>query len=228
MTEAKEAETAVSEMTLDEMRPHLVEAMLPHVAFDGWSDAALALAARELGVPPEAARLAFPRGAIDMVDAYVALADQRMKAGLESVSVDRMKIRERIETAILTRLEQALAHREAVRKAVLVLARPDHAARAARIAWRTADSMWVAIGDTSRDFSWYSKRAILSSVYAATLLVWLDDQSEDFTDTRGFLERRIANVMQIEKAKAKFRGGAGVEHFSLSRFLGRLRYPVDG
>jgi ubiquinone biosynthesis protein COQ9 len=216
-----------ADMTLDELRPHLVEAMLPHVPFDGWTDSALEAAAAELGVAPAVARLAFPGGAFEMVDAYIRTADVRMLASLDMPEFHALKIRAKITTAIRTRLEQAAPHREAIRRASAVLAFPGNARRTAGLTWRTADTIWRLAGDTSTDFNHYSKRALAGSVYAATLLYWLNDESPDFADTWAFLDRRIAGVMQIEKVKARLKGNEA-ERPSLLRFLGRLRYPVEG
>jgi ubiquinone biosynthesis protein COQ9 len=216
----------LSELTLDELRPHLVAAMLPHVPFDGWSETALGVAAADLGVAPAVARLAFPGGAVDMVDAYIAAADTAMNAALDAPEFRALKVREKITTAIRTRLEQAAPHREAVRRAAAVLALPGNAARAARLSWRTADGIWRLAGDTATDFNHYSKRALAAGVYASTLLVWLEDESEGSADTWAFLDRRIAGVMRIEKLKARLKPDG--ERLSLVRFLGRLRYPVEG
>ncbi len=216
-----------AEMTLDELRPHLVEAMLPHVPFDGWTERALEAAAGELGVSPAVARLAFPGGAFEMVDAYIQTADVKMLAALDNPVFHDLKIRAKITTAIRTRLEQAALHREAIRRAASVLSFPPNAPRTARLTWRTADTIWRLAGDTSTDFNHYSKRALAGSVYAATLLYWLNDESEDSADTWAFLDRRIADVMRIETAKARLKGN-GQDRPSLLRFLGRLRYPVEG
>lgn len=222
------ADLPPAEMTLDELRPLLVEAMLPHVPFDGWSDKAVEAAAADLGVAPAAARLVFPGGAADMVAAMIAGADAKMTTALDADAFRALKVREKITRAIRTRLEQAAPHREAVRRAVHILAQPHNARLAARASWGTADAIWRAAGDTSTDFNHYSKRALASGVYAATLLYWLADDSADFADTWAFLDRRIADVMRIETAKAKLRGVGGGERLSLTRFLGRLRYPVEG
>ena len=96
---------------------------------------------------------------------------------------------------------------------------------AARLGWHAADAMWRAAGDTATDYNHYTKRAILGSVYAATLLIFVNDDSEDWAETRAFLARRIEGIMRFEKAKAKWTGG-GSRHFSMARFLGRLRYPA--
>jgi ubiquinone biosynthesis protein COQ9 len=133
-----------------------------------------------------------------------------------------MKIRERIRALVWTRLEIMGPAREAVRSALSILAMPQNVPLATRIAWRSADVMWRLAGDTSTDFNHYTKRMTLGAVYASTLIAWLDDSSEGWSDTAAFLDRRIENVMQFEKWKAQWRSQ---EHFSLSRFLGRLRYP---
>jgi ubiquinone biosynthesis protein COQ9 len=215
---------APAEMTLDELRPVLIEAMLPHVPFDGWTLKAAETAAGELGVPPARARILFPGGAVDMVAAYTAYADARMLRALGE-RLHNLKIRDRITLAVRTRLEQASGEREAVRRALAVLGQPQNLALSARSLWRTADAMWRAAGDTATDYNHYTKRLILGGVYASTLLVWLDDASEDSADTWAFLDRRIGDVMRFEKAKARVLG-SGERMPSLSRFLGRLRYPA--
>ena len=209
-------------MTLDELRPVLLRAMLPSVPFDGWTLASAEQGCRDLDVPPERARLVFPGGAAEMVDAYIALADADMIAAMGDVGA--LKVRERIRLAVWTRLTQALPHREAVRRALGILGMPQNLPVSARTLWRTADSMWRAAGDTATDYNHYTKRMTLGAVYAATLLVWLDDESEGQADTASFLDRRLDGIMRFEKAKAKV--SARADNLpSLTRFLGRLRYP---
>ncbi|TPE64589.1 COQ9 family protein [Sandaracinobacter neustonicus] len=214
-----------ADMTLDELKPVLAEAMLPHIPFDGWGRTALEAAATDIGILPATARLALP-GVAEMLDTHTALADAKMRAALATPEFNALKVREKITLAIRTRLEQAASHKEAIRRAMHLLAQPQNAPLAARLSWRTADSIWRVAGDTATDFNHYSKRALAAAVYSATLLYWLNDDSEGSADTWAFLDRRIANVMQIEKAKARLRPAD--ERPSLSRFLGRLRYPVEG
>lgn len=198
--------------------------MLPHVPFDGWTATAAAAAEADLGLVAGTARLAFPGGAADMVDGWIASLDADMAAALNTDPFRALKVREKITTAIRTRLELAAPHKEALRRAAAILATPTSLPRATRIGWRTADALWRAAGDTSTDFSHYSKRALAGAVYSATLLYFLNDDSEDHADTWAFLDRRIANVMRIETAKARLKPAG--HHFSPARFLGRLRYPV--
>lgn len=213
------------EMNLDELRAALAPLLPAHAAFDGWTEEALAMAAEELGVPPGRARLAFPGGAIEMVDAWFDWIDKAMLIAFPPERIAQMKIRERIRDLILFRFETMRPHREALRRALAVLAMPQNLAAAARLAWRSADRLWRLAGDTATDFNHYSKRAILVGVYGSTTLVFLDDNDEDLAETRAFLGRRIDDVMRFEKFKASWRGTR--ERLpSLSRFLGRLRYPV--
>ena len=211
-----------AEMTLDELRDALVPHIVANVVFDGWSDRALAGAADRLGVPPSRARLAFPDGAIDMIDAWFAWIDHSLAQRHPATSLASLKIRERIRTLVQGRL--AIADREAVRRALAVLALPANLARAARFGWRSADHMWRLAGDTDTGLGHYTKRASLAAVYATTLMIWLNDDSEDHADTTAFLDRRIDDVIRFERAKARLKPDPD-RHFSPALFLGRLRYP---
>ena len=209
--------------TPEELRPELIAAMLPHVPFEGWSARARDAAAADLGLPAALARLSLP-GPTEMADAYIARADALMEAALAPLDLPAMKVRERIRLAVQTRLDQAEGEREAVRRAAAILSQPQNAGRAAKTLWRTVDSIWRAAGDTSTDYNFYTKRAILSVVYAATLLYWQNDESDDRAATRAFLDRRIAGIMAFEKTKAKL-FGMGANWPDPVRLLGRLRYP---
>ena len=216
---------APNEMNLDELRAALAPLLPVHAAFDGWSPEALAMAADGLGVPAERARIAFPGGQAQMIDAWFDWVDKEMLAAFPPELIAAMKIRERIRELVVFRLEAMRPYREALRRALAILAQPQNLPEAARLAWRAADRIWRVAGDNATDFNHYSKRAILVGVYGSTSLVFLDDESADLADTRAFLDRRIDGVMRFEKVKASWRGTR--ERLpSLSRFLGRLRYPA--
>lgn len=216
--------TDPADMTLDELKLALAPLIPSHAAFDGWTPAALAMAAAELGVPSDRAALVFD-DAPAMIDAWFDAIDRGMVAAFPPERIAAMKIRERITVLVMYRIEVAHPHREALRRALAILAQPQNAPRAARLAWRAADRMWRLAGDTATDLNHYSKRAILSGVYGATLMAYLGDESDDLAETRAFLDRRIAGVMRFEQWKGQWTG-AGERLPSLSRFLGRLRYPT--
>jgi ubiquinone biosynthesis protein COQ9 len=210
--------------TLDEIREALAPRLAAHAAFDGWTDAAVAAAAQELGVDADIAWLALKGGPMALIDAWIGAVDAEMARRLPPEKMNAMKIRERITALVATRLEIAAPDKEGQRRALAIMAMPQNLVSAARIGWRSADRMWRLAGDIATDFNYYTKRATLSAVYAATLAAFVNDESDDFADTRAFLDRRIDNVMQFEKVKAQSK--ARRENLpSLSRFIGRLRYP---
>jgi ubiquinone biosynthesis protein COQ9 len=214
-----------ADMNLDELRDALAPRLAVHAAFDGWGEQAIAMAAAELGVPADRARLAFPGGAMQMIDAWFDAVDKAMLAAFPAERIAALKIRERISALILFRLETIAPQREALRRALSILVMPGHALEGTRLAWRGADRIWRLAGDTATDFNHYTKRGLLIGVYASTSFVFLDDRSEGLAETRAFLDRRIGDVMRFEKAKARWRSSARYRP-SLSRFLGRLRYPA--
>ena len=217
--------TDPNEMNLDELRAALAPLIPANAVFDGWSDKALAQAAAELGIPPSRARLCFPGGPVEMIDAWFDAIDLAMARAFPLERISKMKIRERIRELVLYRMEVINPHKEALRRALAILSHPQNAMTAAKLAWRAADRMWRIAGDRATDFNHYSKRGILSALYMSTLLVYMDDDADDLATTRGFLNRRIDDVMKFEKFKAQWRGSR--ERLpSLTRFLGRLRYPA--
>ncbi len=159
-----------------------------------------------------------------MIDAYIQEVDRSLQAYFTPERIATLKIRERISALIWRRLEIMGPAREAVRRALALLAMPQNIPLALRISWRTADLMWRIAGDTNTDFNHYTKRMTLGAVYGSTLLVWLDDDSEGWAETEAFLGRRIDDVMKFERFKAEWRSSTD-QRLSLSRFLGRLRYP---
>lgn len=216
----------VADLTLDELRIALAPGIAEAAVFDGWSFTALDMAADQLGADRDVARLAFKdEGAMGMICAWIETIDRQMTLDLPAETLAQMKIRERIRSLIQYRLDAVTGLEESLRRALAILAMPQNAARALKTGWSSADAMWRLAGDTATDYNHYTKRAILASIYGATLAVFVEDESEEKADTRAFLDRRIDGVMKFEKAKAKWLSPER-ESFSVTRFLGRLRYPA--
>jgi ubiquinone biosynthesis protein COQ9 len=211
--------------SLAEIRLALAPAIADAAVFDGWSMAAVEAAAAQLGVDPAVARLAFKGGAMDMIAAWIGSVDTAMAAELTQERLGNLPIRERIRSLVQFRLDAAAPHREALRRAMAIMAMPQNARRTLKLSWASADAMWRLAGDVATDYNHYTKRAILGSIYAATLAVFVADESEDFAETKAFLARRIEGVMKFEKTKARLLKPRD-EVFSVTRLLGRLRYPA--
>jgi ubiquinone biosynthesis protein COQ9 len=190
-------------------RDAAIEAMLPNVPFDGWTLRSLRAGLIAAGLPEDETEILFPRGTADMIAVFCDLADRRMEVAAASLS--ETKVSDRVRALILWRLTAHRPHKEAIRRALAVLAVPGNARTAAEITARTVDAIWHAAGERSADFSWYTKRAILTGVYVATVLFWLHDTSEDDAATRAFLERRMRGVARL--LSARHRAGSWFNRF---------------
>jgi ubiquinone biosynthesis protein COQ9 len=192
----------MAEIETQDVTARLLQAALPHVAFDGWSETTFLAACEDAAVVPELARLACPRGAFDLAVRFHHVGDDAMRNALFKTDLTSMKVRQKITFSVRVRIE-SIDHKEAVRRAATLMALPQHAGEGAKLIWRTCDQIWASLEDRSEDVNWYTKRLTLSSVYASTVLYWLGDPSPNHEATWAFLDRRIANVMEFEKFKAR-------------------------
>ncbi|MEI6557151.1 MAG: COQ9 family protein [Rhodospirillaceae bacterium] len=201
-----------------EIRDALLEATLPNVLFDGWTDHALRGAAHTAGIGVEAARRACPGGIADLALWFSDWADRRMVARYAEEDTARLGAAARVALAVRLRLEVLSGHREAVRSWLLWLALPPHAPQAAKLLSETVDEIWQTVGDSATDFSYYTKRAMLAAIYSAVLLHWLGDESEGHAATWSFLDRSLKAIAKAGRSAAQI-GGFG-------KLLGMVPSPV--
>lgn len=213
-----------SSSPLEQIRRRLALAVGENAVFDGWTPAAVDAAADALGIDRAQARLAMPKDAAGLIEVYIGGVDRAMAAEFPEDQLAAMKIRARIREMLWARFRIMEPAKEAVRRAIAILAMPQNLALGTRLGWRTADLIWRLAGDTATDYNHYTKRLTLSGVYGSTLLAWMTDESEGDAGTAAFLDSRIDDVMRFEKWKAGWRAGS-INRPSLTRFLGRLRYP---
>lgn len=214
------------ETTMETTKARILTAAEGHAAFEGWSAPTLKAALAESQTDPGLGHALFPRGGIDLAVAYHQKGDLAMQAALAAQDLDALRYSARVALAIRLRLEAA--DKELVRRGSALFSLPQHAAEGAKLIWSTADAIWRALGDTSTDINYYSKRTSLSAVYGATVLYWLGDQSEGSAETWAFLDRRIENIMQFEKAKAAVQKNPLAKALMQGplRFLGRIKAPA--
>jgi ubiquinone biosynthesis protein COQ9 len=191
-------------MSDTDIKAKLLEAAAMHVPFDGWSETTFRAAIQDADIEPGLARAACPRGAVDLALAFHQAGDQAMIERLAEIDQSDMRYRDRVALAVRTRLE-VVEDKEMVRRGMTLFSLPNYAPDGAQALWQTCDKIWTSLGDTSTDINWYTKRATLSGVYGSTVLYWLGDDSDGHARTWDFLDRRIDDVMQIEKFKAKAR-----------------------
>ena len=212
---------------IDPDKAKLLDAILPHVAFDGWSPAAFKVAVQEAEIPEAFAAATCPRGAVDLAIAFHQQGDAAMVAALKTTDLSELRFRDKVATAIRLRLS-AVDDKEVVRRGTTLFAMPHMAADGAKLIWGTADAIWNALGDTSRDANWYSKRMTLSAVYASVVLYWLGDDSLEGQATDAFIDRRIDDVMKFEKVKAQVNANPLLKPFTgpLGKILSGVRAPA--
>ena len=210
-----------------DLRENLLDAAVVHVPFDGWSEATLAAAAKDVGIDIEQARALFPRAGDDLAAAYHKRGDAAMLEQMQSADFSALRYSEKVGEAVKIRIRVA-GDKDVVRAATTLFALPQNAPEGARLIWGTADAIWTALGDTSDDINWYSKRVILSGVYASSVLYWLGDKSEGDADTWAFVDRRIENVMQFEKLKTQVRANPVLGKLLAvpEAFLGKIKAPM--
>lgn len=213
-------------MTNQDVKAQLLHAALPLVPFDGWSAATFEAAIAETGLDKGVAYAACPRGAVDLALAFHAAGDRKMLERLGETDLCALRFRDRIAAAIRIRLD-VVDDKELVRRSMALFSLPHLAPDGAKAVWTTCDSIWTALGDTSDDVNWYTKRATLSGVYGATVLYWLGDDSPEHVRTGAFLDRRIGDVMQIEKFKAQARDNKVLGRLMAgpNALLGRIKPP---
>jgi ubiquinone biosynthesis protein COQ9 len=199
---------------------------LPNVAFDGWSNSTFVAACREADISERKARLFCPRGALDLAIAFHKWGDDQFETAFTKKKISELKVREKIRKAVELRIKLA-SDKEAVRRGVVLFALPIYAFEGSRLIWDTSDLIWELIGDNSEDYNWYSKRAILSAVYASTVLYWLGDNSEGSEETWHFLDRRIEDVMKFETAKVQLKTNKFTKELNglAEKFLKTIKRP---
>lgn len=183
----------------DALRDQVIDAVLLEVPFEGWSDKAIRIAAEMIAVDPAQVHRVFPGGPAEIIAAWHARSDAQMTAEMRQHDLVAMKVREKVTLGVRLRLAPLAQHRDAVRRTIAYMAHPLRAAAAARMLYATIDAIWYEAGDRSTDHNFYTKRGLLAGVYTTTLLYWLDDRSEGAEASWAFLDRRIANVMQVPK-----------------------------
>ncbi|MGA0347024.1 MAG: COQ9 family protein [Alphaproteobacteria bacterium] len=193
----------MAKKSIEELQKKLVLAALTHVVFDGWNRVALRRAAADLSWPRAEVDRLFPRGGLDAAIIFSKLADEEMLASTSREPSSAMKIRDQVARAVRCRLEFLEPNREAIRRLTSFMMLPGNGRHSFSLLYRTVDAIWFAVGDKSADFSFYTKRALLAGVVASTNVFWLEDQSEGCQDTWDFLDRRINDVLGIQKIRKK-------------------------
>lgn len=200
----------------------LLLAILPHVAFSGWSSLAIEQGCADMGVDPQEATILFPGGIKEMILWYSTYADQEMISHLQAELNELNGVKAKVFRAIQLRFQHNLRYREAIRLGLAYLLLPWHQAAAWSSLYQTVDGVWYAIGDQSVDFNFYTKRLTLAGIYSSTLFYWLQDSSDNHEKTWEFLNKRLQDTARIPKIRQQLKSAR--QHFpSPFRLFNKLR-----
>jgi ubiquinone biosynthesis protein COQ9 len=180
-------------------RDRAVRAMLPIAADGGWNWSTIRAGLAAIGEDPVLAESHFPGGPVSAVAAWADLADREMEAAAVAGDMAGLRTPGRIRRVVELRLAATAPHKRALRRAVALLSLPWNAGVALRTAARTANAIWYAAGDHSADFSWYTRRASLGAIYAATLAYWLRDDDPGTSGAMAFFDRRLADLARLQR-----------------------------
>lgn len=208
------------------VRDKILHTALPHVPFDGWSDRLLQQAVKQTGIDPGVALLAFPDGPMDLLGHFWAAKDAALGRAIAAGAPFDPHLSARITGALRLYIDLLQPDREGVRRALALQALPQNLPFALRCLYRTVDSIWFAVGDSSTDFNFYTKRAILAAVVASTVTHWLGESGAATEDIGGFIDRRVGDILRFEQTKSRARNFAHTLP-SPARILGRLFGNAD-
>lgn len=189
-----------------DIKDKILQAALKDVPFEGWTWTVMEKAAVTSGYSDNMAMAVFPDKMDAVLKYFSEWVDRQMIDALTDCDLEQLKIRERIQLAVEKRLEVLIQHKEAARAATVYWLVPTRKLQAGKQVWKTADCIWNWAGDQAEDYNHYTKRVLLSGVITATVMAWLNDETEDFGQTREFLSRRIDNVLKIAGSAGKILG----------------------
>ncbi|TKA83695.1 hypothetical protein B0A55_00265 [Friedmanniomyces simplex] len=194
----------------------ILSSALAHVPLHGFTEEALSLGAKEAGYLDISSNL-FPKGAFDLVTYHlvtqrlglkdrIQFHDEKIGVGRKVRSLVLERLRANVDAGVVGRWQEALA----------LMSLGENIPRSLKELSGLSDEIWFLAGDMSVDTSWYTKRATLAGIYAATEIYQTTDQSTEFRDTEQFLDRRLEESRVAGSAVGNtlewigFQGGAMV------------------
>ena len=187
----------------------LVLGLLTNVPFDGLQWEALYRAAEDLKIYKtplsnenkiELKNL-FENNLVNTIKAFNDYLDNKMEESFSKTKNNKQRTPEKIKNLILDRISASLNFKDGIVSSLGFMSLPQNSKSSLKMLYNTCDRIWRVSGDQSTDFSFYTKRLILSGVYSSTLMYWINDDTCDLKNTEKFLDRRLENVSKIGQVK---------------------------
>ncbi|KAK9827204.1 hypothetical protein WJX74_010318 [Apatococcus lobatus] len=209
-------------------KQRILHAALERVKELGWTRAALEAGCRDQGLSPAAVGM-LPSGPAELVQFFIDQCNAELAAELarRKSELGMMRTIDRVKLAVRLRLEMLVPYIDSWPQALGLMAQPSAAVVGCRQLAFIVDEIWHAAGDKSADTSWYTKRALLASVYTSTELYMLTDYSPEYADTWESLDRRLADVMRLGSAAREARAAAATVAGSLGSVLSWVQQQMQ-
>ena len=188
---------------MKDKRQRILNEALKLVPFNGWTSDTLLNSVKAANLDENYAKILFDGDVAKLVEFFINTIENKATSLIDKKYLDTLSVRNRVAYCVKTYLEAANIYKPSIRKTVAFYVSPIRFFDSFKSLWKIADEIWYASGDKSTDYNHYTKRAILSALYSSTLLYWINDKSDNHINSWAFLDRRIENVMQIEKYKSK-------------------------
>ena len=186
--------------------------LLKNVPFDGWTWDALYNSAIDLNIfkndltekDKSNLRNHYDNEIVNAIKKFNDYLDNEMIKKFKKAKLVNQKIPVKIKNLIMFRLNTSYEYKDAIRSSISIMSFPRNSKLALKMLYKTCDEMWRASNDKSTDFSFYTKRLVLSGVYTSTLFYWLNEN--DSKKVENFLDRRLYDIHRFGKIKTLSNG----------------------
>ena len=161
----------------------------------GWSRETLLYCAKKQKLSTPNLALMFPSFEYDVLKYLIAQNNSLVEKNYNSFNNTRLKTRDKIKTIMELKFDSNAYLKEALPEMLKFLLRPGNIFMSIKMLHQNSDFIWNLAGDKSNDFNYYSKRGLLSMVYLATLIYWLNDKSSKGIGTKNFISKSVDGIV---------------------------------
>jgi ubiquinone biosynthesis protein COQ9 len=161
----------------------------------GWSRETLLHCAKKQKLSTPNLALMFPSFEYDVLKYLIAQNNSLVEKNYNSFNNSRLKTRDKIKTIMELKFDSNAYLKDALPEMLKFLLRPGNIFMSIKMLHQNSDFIWKLAGDKSNDFNYYSKRGLLSMVYLATLIYWLNDKSSKGIGTKNFISKSVDGIV---------------------------------
>ena len=190
----------LKKVNLNKLRYQILLKAKEHVSKCGWNDKLFYNIASKSKFKFSEIAVLFPEGYITLLEMYLDTVNNQMTEDSKKINLIRLRVHERVKELVILRLKIMSREKELISKTYFHLLLPQNFKIASRCLYKAVDQIWFVAGDNSTDFNFYSKRAILASIYTLTMIHFINNDNMD--ETLSVLNKLLKRVSKIPKIKS--------------------------